>query len=212
MNKNKGFILTQTIMLVLTFLSLILASASFTNKEKDTAKSQLLPVLQREIEAQTAAENKALTENDFEPGPVATGEQSKGVEIDYTKVKDYYSQVKFSDHAKGMQSFPNDISYTVINENFNGFMAGLSISFNGKWDFPVNWLIKENYIPERSSDFPRLKRVFLCEYREYLYNMGQWPEYAAEKTQCEYFVKLTPEAQYLYNVDMQEQTGNYFFK
>lgn len=209
MSKNEGFVLTQTMVLVLTVLSLVLGSSSYTAEQKDELKAQLLPIIQSEINLQSSA---ASAPNDMEPGPALPVEIE---EIDRTKVKEYYSQVTFKDHGKGPQTFPNNVSYTVTNNGYNEFMGnGLYILIAGRWDFPVNWLIEKNYIPNPDDlkDLFRLKKVFGCEYRAYLYKLGKWAEYPQEKDQCEYFLKLTPDEQWQYDKDIFEETGNHYFQ
>lgn len=203
---QKGIIITQMTMIILTLLSLILGSNLFSEAQKNDMKVQLVSMLEREQQGLSAI---IPNETEGSGTPIEPEEP-----IIQTESEIYYSGVKAEQDGQGFQVLPNGIRYVLdgrIQEN-NGFYSGMIISFENNYSFPINWLLAKNYVPVSYYDVPRMHKVYECEYGLYLYNKGEidWndPNY---KVGCENFLNLSPDEQNQFNLDYLLLKGYKYF-
>lgn len=207
--KQRGFIITQTMITILMFLAMIMSSP-MVEKQKNEIKLQLVGLIQNEI---TAQEVKVQEVNQQEEAEASATVQEK-VLVDNFKAKEFYSVVEADQHGKGVQKFSNDVEYTVEYTETYGFTESkLALYFYNRYMFPVEWLIAENYIPELNdiNDLARIKKIFDCEFHSYLDTQGRYDYVSGEREACDYFLKLDRAGQYQYNSDYKEERGRYYF-
>jgi len=147
--------------------------------------------------------------------PIAT--TTGGTAPALTDVELYYSVItaKDDDHAKKCPAgspilqtgtFINGINFIVILncKNYAGDYnamgshgQGLAVIFGSNGStitVPLNWLIKNNYIPETLMDAKRIAKIYNCDYKKDLIDSGRL--LGTSMDSCNAFYNMTKEEQF----------------